>query len=112
MFTILNGSRVAIAILTLAIVAGVTELASAETWQQAHPRRTEVNGRPANQNQRINQERREGEITAHPGARASCPRIIRSEERFMARQNGRHITRSERRSLNQQENRVSREIGR
>ena len=30
----------------------------------------------------------------------------------MARQNGGHITRSEQRSLNQQENAVSREIGR
>jgi hypothetical protein len=113
MFTILNGSRVAIAILALAIVAGVTALASAQTWQQAHPRRAAVNGRLANQNQRINQERRDGEITAHQArAHHAQDRFIRSEERFMARQNGGHITRSEHRSLNQQENWVSREISR
>ncbi len=62
---------------------------------------------------RINQERREGEITAGQ-ARAlhAQDRFIRKEERFKARQNGGHITRSEQRSLNQQENAVSREIGR
>jgi hypothetical protein len=78
-------------------------LPRAATWQQAHPRRAEVNGRLANQNQRINQEHREGEITAHQ-ARAlhAQDRFIRSEERFMARQNGGHITRRM----------VSREIGR
>jgi hypothetical protein len=118
MFTILNGSRlngsrIAIAIITLGIVAGATELANAETWNQAHPRRAEVNARLNNQNQRINQERREGEITAGQ-ARAlhAQDRFIRREERFEARQNGGHITRSEQRSLNQQENAVSKEIGR
>lgn len=113
MFTILNGSRIAIAIFTFGIVAGATELANAETWNQAHPRRAEVNARLNNQNQRINQERREGEITAGQ-ARAlhAQDRFIRHEERFEARQNGGHITRSEQRSLNQQENAVSKEIGR
>ena len=38
-------------------------------------------------------------------------RFIRSKERFMARQNGGHITRGEQRLLNRQENAVSREIG-
>jgi hypothetical protein len=32
-------------------------------WVQNHPRRAEVNGRLANQNRRIFQERREGEIS-------------------------------------------------
>jgi hypothetical protein len=71
MFTIPNGTRIAIAILTLGIVAGATELANAETWNQAHPRRAEVNGRLANQNQRINQERREWRNHRRPGACAS-----------------------------------------
>jgi hypothetical protein len=72
-----------------------------------------VNARLANQNSRINHERREGEITARQ-ARAlhARDRFIRKEERFVAGQNGGHITRSEQRSLNQQENAVSREIGR
>ena len=36
---------------------------------------------------------------------------IRQEEREMARQNGGHITKSEQRVLNQQENGVSQQIG-
>ena len=38
-------------------------------------------------------------------------RQIRKEERAMASQNGGHITRQEQKTLNQQENQVSREIG-
>jgi hypothetical protein len=113
MLTISHRSRIACIILSLGVVAGTTAIANAETWNEAHPRRAEVNGRLANQNARINQERREGEITAGQ-ARAlhAQDRFIRREERFEARQNGGHITRSEQRSLNQQENGVSREIGR
>jgi hypothetical protein len=113
MFAISYGSRIAVIILSLGVVAGTAGLANAETWNQAHPRRAEVNARLNNQNHRINEERREGEITAGQ-ARAlhAQDRFIRREERFEARQNGGHITRSEQRSLNQQENAVSREIGR
>ncbi len=113
MFAVSYGSRIAVIILSLGVVAGTAGLANAETWNQAHPRRAEVNARLNNQNHRINQERREGEITAGQ-ARAlhAQDHFIRREERFMARQNGGHITRSEQRSLNQQENAVSREIGR
>jgi hypothetical protein len=113
MFTISRGSRIAVIILSLGVVAGTAGLANAETWNQAHPRRAEVNARLNNQNHRINEERREGEITAGQ-ARAlhAQDHLIRSEERFMARQNGGHITRGEQRLLNRQENAVSREIGR
>ena len=113
MFTVSHGSRIAVIILSLGVVAGTTGLANAETWNQAHPRRAEVNGRLLNQNARINQERREGEITAGQ-ARAlhAQDHLIRQEERFMAGQNGGHITRGEQRLLNRQENGVSREIGR
>jgi hypothetical protein len=83
MFTMSKGSRIALTILSLGVMAGTTGLASAETWNEAHPRRAEVNGRLDNQNRRINEERREGEIT-----------------------------RAEQRALNQQENKVSRQIGR
>ena len=38
--------------------------------------------------------------------------VPNKEERFMAAQHGGHITRAEQRALNQQENAVSREIGR
>jgi len=38
-------------------------------------------------------------------------KMIRQEERDMAKQNGGHITKGEQKVLNQQENAVSREIG-
>jgi hypothetical protein len=113
MFNISYGSRIAVIILSLGVVTGTAGLANAETWNQAHPRRAEVNARLNNQNHRINEERREGEINrGQARALHAQDRFIRREERFEARQNGGHITRSEQRSLNQQENAVSREIGR
>jgi len=82
-------------------------------WAKNHPRRVEVNARLANQNQRINQERREGEITQRQAAKLHKEdRQIRREERLMASQNGGHITKQEQITLNQQENAVSRQIGR
>jgi hypothetical protein len=89
MFTVSYGSRIAVIILSLGVVAGAAGLANAETWNQAHPRRAEVNARLNNQNHRINEERREGEITAGQ-ARAlhAQDRFIRREERFEAKQNG------------------------
>jgi hypothetical protein len=113
MFTVSNVSRTALIVLTLGVVAGTAELANAGTWNQNHPRRAEVNARLNNQNARINQERREGEISrGEARALHAQDRFIRTEERFMARQHGGHITRAEQRALNQQENGVSREIGR
>jgi hypothetical protein len=113
MSTISKGSCIALTILSLGMLAGATELANAETWNQAHPRRAEVNARLNNQNHRINEERREGEITRGEARKLHAEdRMIRKEERFMASQNGGHITRAEQRALNQQENAVSRQIGR
>ncbi|MGS0742404.1 hypothetical protein ACVBEF_11295 [Glaciimonas sp. GG7] len=97
----------------VAIFASAAGCAMAETtWQKDHPRRTEVNDRLKNQNKRINNEVKEGEIskgqakTLHKEDHA-----IRQEERDMARQDGGHITKSEQGVLNQQENGVSRQIG-
>jgi len=88
--------------------------AVAETrWERRHPRRTQVNGRLENQNRRINKEEREGEMTpAQARALHAQDRRIRQEERAMASQHGGHITKQEQSALNQQENAVSREIGR
>jgi hypothetical protein len=56
---------------------------------------------------------REGEITRRQANKLHAQdHFIRHEERFAAGQHGGHITRAEQRSLNQQENGVSREIGR
>jgi len=105
--------RISAVALSLVAFVGAAGTASADTWNQRHPRRTEVNARLANQNQRINEERREGELTARQAHRLhSEDRMIRREERFMASQNHGAITRAEQRALNQQENAVSRQIGR
>ena len=81
-------------------------------WAKDHPRRAQVNKRLKNQNKRINEEVKEGEITKAEAAHLhKQDHMIRHEERYMAKQNGGHITKEEQKVLNQQENAVSREIG-
>jgi hypothetical protein len=95
-------------------VGTTVSAAFAETqWERSHPRRDQVNDRLANQNRRIKRELKEGEITrqqAHQLHRED--HAIRQEERDMAKINGGHITKGEQKVLNQQENAVSRQIGR
>ena len=100
--------------LMAAVVAGTAAQVLADTkFQQHHPRREQVNGRLANQNHRINSEVKGGELSPRQGRKLHREdRQIRQEERAMASQNGGHITKSEQRVLNQQENAVSRQIGR
>jgi len=101
----------------IALLAGaalaVCTAANAETaWQKAHPRRAEVNARLAHQNARIHNEVKEGEMSKAKAAKLHRQdRQIRREERAMASQNGGHITKSEQKVLNQQENKVSKKIG-
>ncbi len=85
--------------------------ASAADWQKTHPRRAEVNHRLANQDKRINTERREGEISGQQAhALHAEDHSIRHEERSMASLDNGHITKADQRALNQQENAVSRQI--
>jgi hypothetical protein len=101
---------VAAAVMTL---AGITNTALADDqWQKDHPRREQVNNRLANQNRRIHNEVKEGEMSKAQAAQLHKEdRQIRGEERAMASQNGGHITKSEQKVLNQQENQVSKQIG-
>ncbi|CAB3795383.1 hypothetical protein LMG28614_04164 [Paraburkholderia ultramafica] len=87
--------------------------ASAQTnWDATHLRRAEVNHRLENQDRRIHQEVRDGEMSHAEAARLHRDdHQIRQEERDMASQDRSHITRREDYALNQQENRVSRQIG-
>jgi len=81
-------------------------------WDQRHPRRDEVNDRLANQDQRIHQEVKEGDLTkAQAAALHQDDRQIRQEERDMAHIDNGHITKLDQKALNQQENVVSKEIG-
>ncbi|MBV8464445.1 MAG: hypothetical protein JO218_00750 [Burkholderiales bacterium] len=104
---------------TIAAIAAVLSLTLAanafadETkWDKEHPRRDQVNDRLKNQDKRIKEERKEGEITKGQAAKLHKEdHQIRQEERDMASQNGGHITKQEQKTLNQQENKVSKQIG-
>jgi hypothetical protein len=101
----------ALATVALAGVAG-NALADDTQWQKEHPRREQVNNRLANQNQRIKQERKEGEITKAQAQKLHAEdHAIRKEERTMASTNHGRITKAEQKALNQQENQVSQQIG-
>ena len=106
-------AAVTAALATVALIGVASNALADETqWQKDHPRRTEVNKRLANQNQRIKQERKEGEITKGQARKLHAEdHAIRQEERAMASTNGGHITKAEQRALNQQENQVSKQIG-
>ncbi len=105
--------RTTLSLLLAAISLGAASQAMAETnWEKHHPRRDQVNDRLERQNRRIKQEVKEGDMTqaeAHKLHREDHQ--IRQEERDMASQNGGHITKQEQKTLNQQENAVSKEIG-
>ena len=105
----------AIAIALAACFAvGAAGSAMAETqWDKDHPRRDQVNDRLKNQHKRIRKEVKEGELTKAQAAKLhKDDRQIRQEERDMASQSGGHITKQEQRTLNQQENGASKQIGR
>jgi hypothetical protein len=87
-------------------------MADETQWQKDHPRRTEVNKRLANQNRRIHNEVKSGQINKAQAAQLHQEdHSIRQEERSMASTNNGHITKTEQRALNQQENQVSGQIG-
>ena len=112
MSNVLLAKRLALA-LALTVAGGMASSARADRpWQQSHPRREEVNNRLGNQDARIHNEVKEGEMTRQQAASLHHDdHQIRQEERAMASQNGGHITKLEQASLNQQENHVSRLIG-
>ena len=77
-----------------------------------HPRRDQVLDRTQRQNHRITQEVREGDLTrgqAH--ALRLSDRAVAQQQRADARANGGHITRQEQKSLNQELNANSQQIG-
>ena len=107
-------TRLALAACAGILVAGAAGSAFAEnSWELNHPRRDQINDRLANQNHRINQEFREGELGRHQARNLHREEHhIRQEERRMAARDGGHITHYDQWRLNRQENHVSRQIGR
>jgi hypothetical protein len=96
----------------LVSLAGLAGTASAETdWQKNHPRRTQVNHRLANQNSRIHKDVKNGTLSKSQAATLHHEdHQVRQEQRDMASQNGGHITKSEQKVLNGQENNISKQI--
>ena len=99
-------------IVSIFLYGGMIPVYAESDWAKDHPRRSQVNKRLKNQNHRINEKVKNGEMTKTEAKKLHREdRNIRQEERLMAKQNGGHITKQEQRTLNQQENQVSREIG-
>ena len=100
------------AIITLLGISGST-YAQDGKFDQNHPRRAEVNSRLNNQNKRIDRKEADGKMGAKEATKLHKEdHQIRQEERDMASQNHGHITKQEQRTLNHQENHVSRQIKR
>jgi hypothetical protein len=95
-------------LLGLALSLSLPAVASAN---ELHPRRAEVNRRLERQNARIDEGVAAGRLAPAEAHRLHREdRMVRHEERAMAAANGGHITRREKRVLNRQENRISRQI--
>jgi TolA-binding protein len=109
---IVAGLMAVFAVSSFAQGASAPAAAGQTEWEKNHPRRDQVNDRLANQNKRIKDEVKEGDMSKAKAARLhKKDRQIRQEERAMAAQNGGHITKAEQKVLDQQENKVSKEIG-
>lgn len=81
-------------------------------FDKTHPRRAEVNQRLNNQDRRIHNEVRKGDMSKAKAARLHREdRHIRNEERGMSSRDGGHISKREQNKLNRQENAVSQQIG-
>jgi septal ring factor EnvC (AmiA/AmiB activator) len=97
---------------TAATLIAAPVFAQDTQWQKDHPKREQVNGRLDNQNKRITQEKKEGEITkAQAKNLRANDKAVRGEEKQMASTNGGHITNTEQKALNQQLNQNSKAIG-
>lgn len=105
-------TALSVAAVSVALCGMASNAFAEDQWQKDHPRRTEVNQRLANQNRRIHNEVKDGQISKSQAKQLhSEDHAMRSEERTMASHDGGHITKADQRALNQQENSVSKQIG-
>lgn len=101
-----------IALLAVAVTALTAGAASAETrWERHHPRQDQVLDRAHHQQRRINEERREGDLTAAQAhrLRVADRRVVRLDHR-LAHINGGYITPAQQRYLDHRENRIGHRI--
>jgi len=89
-----------------------TTAALAETqWQKDHPRQDEVNDRLQNQDQRIDQGVKSGELTPREARKLHREdHAIRREEHRYAKHHHGGLSKEEQQKLNREENGVSRQI--
>lgn len=107
-------TRSAILFTSVLMLAGTAagSFANEGKFDQTHPRRAEVNHRLNNQDKRIHNEVKEGDMSKGKAARMhKKDRHIRHEERAMASRDGGHISKQDQAKLNRQENSVSQQIG-
>jgi len=82
------------------------------THLKNHPRVDQVNKRIDNQEKRINQERKEGDLTkAQAQQDRKNLKTINQEKRDMRKEDGGHLTKADQKALNQQLNQNSKKIG-
>ncbi|MBB5190839.1 hypothetical protein HNQ50_001562 [Silvimonas terrae] len=104
-------NKIVISIATVSALLAGHVMADTQ-WQKDHPRREQVNSRLNNQDKRIHNEVKDGQITkAQAKSLHTQDHQIRQEERDMASHDNGHLTKADQHSLNQQENAVSHEIG-
>lgn len=82
------------------------------THVKNHPRVNQVNKREDNQEKRINEERKDGDITkAQAKQDRKNLKEINQEKKDMRKQDDGHLTKTDQKALNQQLNSNSKEIG-
>ena len=94
---------------------GIANISMAQdgSFAKNHPRRSEVNHRLNNQDRRIHNKVKNGDMSRHQAHNLHRrDHQIRKEERRMASRHGGHITKHEQNRLNRQENHASRKIHR
>ena len=113
MNTIAKFSLVVASLAGLAVSSTAAQARPAgHAWAYHHPRQAEVLGRTHHQIRRINEERREGELSGQQArALRQNDRAIAAQDHADAQANGGYITRGEQRNLNAQLNDNSRAIG-
>lgn len=101
-------------IAALAISFGLTSFAQGPATQtaQRHPRVQQVNKRIINQEKRIREERKEGEMTKAEAkeARKNLSEI-NMQKKVMRQEHNGHLTKKDQKELNKELNKNSKEIG-
>lgn len=95
----------------IASICSLAFTAKGETFQEKHPRRAEVNKRIRNQNKRINQGVKDGQLTPAQAQQLKGEEAgVKAQERAEVKANGGYLTKGEQKQLNQELNQDSKQI--